>query len=96
VPLLTNKVVRAFILPCIWLDKLKTSDRLVGKLTCATTTRLTPQIVGISGIVVDRQPLYIRIANKTATITENIIVTVLFAIRIYSNYVHSLPVHSVP
>jgi len=47
--LLTDKVVRAFYFNLHWFGNIKTSGCLVGRLTCAlATTRLTPQLVGIS------------------------------------------------
>jgi len=59
--LLADKVVRAFQFALVWLGNFKTSSCLVGRLTCApVTTRLTPQLVGIS--VTYQQPTAVCIA----------------------------------
>jgi len=50
-----EKMVRALYFAMHWLGNFKMSGSLVGRLTCApATTRLTPQLVGISEIVNDQ------------------------------------------
>ena len=52
-----NKVVRTFYFALRWLGNFKTSGCLVGRPTCApATTRLTPQVVGISTITYNLRP----------------------------------------
>jgi len=63
--LLTDKVVRAFYFALLRLGNFKTSGCLVGRPTCApATTRLTPQLVGVSAKTYNLSPYSLVFADS--------------------------------